>query len=693
MKRRGGVGHDLSHIRAKGSTVKNSALTSTGVVPFMERYSNSTREVAQDGRRGALMLSISTDHEDSLDFADAKLEDDKITGANISLKASDRFMHNVLVAPYEGKMVPWKQFKKDNELWRKVIHNSWKKAEPAFLFWDTILKESIPSCYGATWEEKSTNPCGELPLPPYDSCRLIAINLYSYVDDPFTPTATFDFEKFASHVKKAQRLADDLVDLELEKIDKILLKIETDPESLGVKAVERELWEKIKRMARDGRRTGLGVTGVGDMIAALGLRYGDEGANNFIESVMERFKVSAYYSSTVMAAERGTFPIFNEELEKDNPFLNRANIAKPRRNIALLTIAPTGSVSLLAGVTSGIEPVFRVAYKRRKKINPNENDTPDFIDQNGDAWKEYNVVHHKFIDWFIEHWEKLPDATRLSRRHAERALSGMSEDEINKYIKISPYHNATANDIDWVSKVKMQGMVQKHIDHSISVTVNIPKEATEETVEAIYREAYLAGCKGVTVYRDGSRSGVLVTEESDEKKIEDSHAPRRPKTLKADVIQFQNNHEKWVAFIGLYHGRPYEIFAGKLHDELVEFTKTKKDVKIIKEKSDEGSKYFAVFNGTKIEVSSVFNQEYWNYAKLISGLLRHGMPLQYVYDIIKGMNWNDDHLNSWKNGVARIIKRYISDGVKSKAECPDCGGKLEFQEGCESCSCGHSKCG
>lgn len=701
MKRRGGVGHDLSHIRPEGSPVQNSALTSTGVVPFMERYSNSTREVAQGGRRGALMLTISSDHPDVLKFADAKLEADKVTGANISIKASDRFMGNVLWGDPEMDQSPDEHLERldDLKLWKKVIHNSWKSAEPAFLFWDTIIKESIPSCYGEDWKETATNPCGEIPLCPYDSCRLMAMNLYSYVERPFHQDAFFDMKKFKSHVHKAQRLMDDLVDLEIEKIDRILAKINRDPEDEDVKDVERELWRKIQDKAIQGRRTGLGYTGVGDMLAALGLRYGSEEANEFVAHVTETMKISAYYSSTVLAAERGTFPIFNEELEKDNPFLKRANVAHPRRNISMLTVAPTGSVSIMTKTTSGIEPAFKIAYKRRKKINPNEGEKADFIDQNGDHWKEYNVLHHHFITWYATLLQDSLDhimGSESTFNDVKKLLEEMSEDELNNLIATSPYAGATAEDTDWVSKVKMQGMVQKHIDHSISVTVNLPEETAEETVEDIFREAYLSGCKGVTVYREGSRTGVLVDKKEKEEGIKDNHAPRRPKTLPAEVIPFQNNYEKWVAFIGLYNGRPYELFAGKLHEELEDFVKTDKEVKIVKEKIDGVKKYFATFNGTKIEISSIFNQEYWNYAKFISGLLRHGMPIQHIYDIVRNMSMDTDSLNSWKAGVARALKKFISDGVKSKETCETCGaeGTMEFVEGCEKCtSCGNAKCG
>jgi len=692
MKRRGGVGHDLSHIRPKGSKVNNSALTSTGIVPFMERYSNATREVAQDGRRGALMLSVSSDHPDALDFANAKLEDDKITGANVSIKASDRFMANVLIPAHSDHDKDAKQIKKDLKLWDTVIHNSWKSAEPAFLFWDTIIRESIPSCYGGKWKETSTNPCGEIPLPPYDSCRLMAINLYSYVDKPFTEDAEFDFDKYRTHVGKAQRLMDDMVDLEIEKIDAIIKKINTDPEDELIKDTEHRLWEKIKDMAIDGRRTGLGITGAGDMIAAMGLRYGSDKGNAFIDLVMEEHKNAAYFSSGVLGHERGNFPIYDGRKERSNPFLKRFNrpVARPRRNIAMLTIAPTGSVSICAGTTSGIEPVFQISYKRKKKINHNEEGKGDSIDQNGDHWRHYNVLHHHFVTWYSV-------IRGISFGSAKKQLEGLTDGSLKSLIKNSPYYKATAHDIDPIGKVKMQGMIQKHIDHSISVTVNLHKDATEKMVEDVYIEAYKSGCKGVTVYRDGCRTGVLVTNEEETNPIVDNNAPRRPKKLPAEVIQFQNNNEKWVAFVGLYHNRPYEMFVGKLQDSLVDFVKTKKDVYIVKEKNEDGVKrYYAVFNGTKVEISNVFNKEYWNYAKFISGLLRHGTPIQYVYEIIKSMNMEDDHLNSWKSGVARIIKRFISDGVKSKETCGNCGAEdsMEFIEGCETCrSCGSSKCG
>jgi len=703
MKRRGGVGHDLSHIRASGAKVNNSALTSTGVVPFMERYSNATREVAQDGRRGALMLSISSEHPNALDFASAKLEDDKITGANISIKASDRFMHSVITpisVVADGNFVRHPtQMAKDKKLWDTVIHNSWLKAEPAFLFWDTIIRESIPSCYGGEWRETSTNPCGEIPLCPYDSCRLMAMNLYSYVENPFTTESYFNFIKYESHVGKAQRLMDDMVDLEIEKIDKILLKIESDEEPEDVKNVERQLWEKIREKAVDGRRTGLGITAAGDTLAALGIRYGSDEGTEMLEAIMNEHRNSAYDSSEELAKERGHFPVYNREKEAKNPFIQRVGSTEPRRNISMLTIAPTGTTSLMTQTSSGIEPVFQVAHKRKRKINHREEGQGDSIDQNGDHWRHYNVLHHHFVTWYMEYIKHggRSYGYSLEREEAKKHLEGMPEDELKSLIKKSPYRKATAHDIDPIAKVKMQGAIQKYIDHSISVTVNLPKEATEELVEQVYIEAYNAGCKGVTVYRDGSRSGVLVTNEEEENPIIDNNAPRRPKRLPAQVIEFQNNKEKWVAFVGMYHERPYEIFVGKLHESLVEFTKTKKDVSIVKTKDDKGiKKYHAVYNGTKIEISNVFNKEYWNYAKFISGLLRHGTPLQYVYEIVKSMNMEDDHLNSWKSGVSRVIKRFISNGVKSKDKCGNCGAEdsMEFAEGCEVCkSCGSSKCG
>lgn len=694
MKRRGGVGHDLSHIRGKGSKVNNSALSSTGIVPFMERFSNSTREVAQDGRRGALMLSCSVDHPDALDFANAKLEDDKVTGANISLKATDRFMESVLS---HLEAFDWLKQGRDKELWKTVIHNSWKKAEPAFLFWDTIIRESIPSGYGDDWKEVSTNPCGEIPLCPYDSCRLMAMNLFSYVVAPFTKDAYFDFAKYGRHVEKAMRLMDDMVDLEIEKIDSILEKIDSDPEDEEVKRVERKLWQKIRRKAVDGRRTGLGVTGAGDMLASLRVSldlgaYGSESATNFLEAVMEAHKRNAYRSSVLMASERGEFPIYDHRKEHGNPFLKRMkdmNVSGMlrRRNISMLTIAPTGTTSLVAGgLTSGIEPVFKVSYKRRKKINPNEGGRVDFVDQNGDAWQEYNIFHNNFIFWYSVYKD-------VWIQDAKAELEEMSDSELGEVIKESPYYKSTAEDLDWVAKVRMQGKIQKHIDHSISVTVNLPEDATEEIVEKVYVEGWKSGCKGVTVYREGSRTGVLIDKNSTGSKITDNDAPKRPKRLPAQVIGFQNNHEKWVAFIGLMDNRPYEIFVGKMNEELSEYIKTEKDIFIEKVVKDGEKSYVARFNGTSITISAQFNPEYHNYAKLISGLMRHGMPLQHLVEVIKGLDLGEDLLNSWKNGVLRAIKRFIKDGVKSKAKCPECGATLQFSEGCEKCTCGFEKCG
>lgn len=713
MKRRGGVGHDLSHIRPKASPVKNSALTSTGIVPFMERYSNTTREVAQGGRRGALMLSISIKHPDVEEFIDAKMEQGKITGANVSVKLDDEFMRCVA----SGK--PYKQQFPINSsnpkvvqeidaraLWNKIIHNAWKSAEPGVLFWDTIIKESLPDCYDSFgFKTVSTNPCGEIPLCPYDSCRLLAINLYSYVENPFTNSANFNFDLFKTHVCKGQRLMDDLIDLELEKIDKVLEKIDADPEEEEIKRVEKNLWLNIKLKCLEGRRTGFGITAEGDMLAAMGLRYGTDKATEFATKVQQVLACSAYASSVEMAKERGAFPIYDSKLEEKNPLINRIKEAEPdlyadmikngRRNIALLTIAPTGSVSICTQTSSGIEPTFQVAYKRRRKINHNDSSTnASFIDNEGQAWEEYNVLHHKFADW-----------AKINGYDIEEIKHNYSQEQLDELITKSPYYKATANDIDWVQKVKMQGAVQKWVDHSISVTVNIPKETPEETVSKIYQTAWETGCKGMTIYREGSREGVLVSHSEGVKKekiFTETQAPKRPKKLEADVIRFQNDKEKWVAVVGIYEGRPYEIFTGKADRFYLPEGITKGWVIKVKEKAEEKSRYDFVFldndgyENTIGGLSRLFNKEYWNYAKLISGILRHGMPLNNVIELVSKLTLDTDTINTWKNGVARALKKYIQDGTKAIGEkCPSCGQEtIIFTSGCKSCtSCGWSKCG
>lgn len=710
MKRRGGVGHDLSHIRPKASSVKNSALTSTGIVPFMERYSNTTREVAQGGRRGALMLSISMKHPDVEDFIDAKMEQGKITGANVSVKIDDDFMRCVA----SGK--PYKQQFPINSsnpkvvkevdaraLWNKIIHNAWQSAEPGVLFWDTIIKESVPDCYdNFGFKTVSTNPCGEIPLCPYDSCRLLAINLYSYVENPFTDKAEFNFELFKTHVSKGQRMMDDLIDLELEKIDKVLQKIDKDPEEEEIKRVERNLWLSIKLKCMEGRRTGFGITAEGDMLAALGLRYGTDQATEFAAKVQQELACSAYASSVVLAKERGPFPIYNSKLELKNPLINRIKKVNPelysdmvkngRRNIALLTIAPTGSVSICTQTSSGIEPAFQVAYKRRRKVNHNDKtDNTTFVDAEGQHWEEYNVLHHKFAIW-----------AEINGYDVEDIKQNYTQEELDALIKQSPYYKATANDIDWVQKVKMQGAVQKWVDHSISVTVNIPKETSEEIVSKIYQTAWESGCKGMTIYREGSREGVLVSNNAQKELVfTETQAPKRPKKLEADVIRFQNDKEKWVAVVGIYEGRPYEIFTGKADRFFLPESVTKGWVVKVKEKADSTSRYDFVCldkDGYEITISGLsrlFNKEYWNYAKLISGILRHGMPLNNVIDLVSKLTLDTDTINTWKNGVARALKKYIQDGTKIKGEtCPSCGQEtIIFSGGCKNCSsCGWSKC-
>ncbi|MGL5957016.1 MAG: adenosylcobalamin-dependent ribonucleoside-diphosphate reductase [Phocaeicola sp.] len=714
MKRRGGVGHDLSHIRPKGSPVKNSALTSTGLVPFMERYSNSTREVAQDGRRGALMLSVSIKHPDSESFIDAKMTEGKITGANVSVKLDDAFMEAVTTA------TPYKQqypIKSENPvvtkeidataLWKKIVHNAWKSAEPGVLFWDTIIRESVPDCYADLgYETVSTNPCGEIPLCPYDSCRLLAINLYAYVVNPFTPQASFDFELFKKHVGLAQRIMDDIIDLELEKIEAIMLKIDQDPESEEIKQTEKYLWEKIYKKSKQGRRTGVGITAEGDMLAAMGLRYGTEEATNFSEEVHKTVAIEAYRSSVKMAKERGCFDIYNTERESNNPFVNRIKEADPalyeemkqygRRNIACLTIAPTGTTSLMTQTTSGIEPVFMPVYKRRRKVNPNEAESQvDFVDESGDAFEEYIVYHHKFMTWMEV------NGYDTSKRY--------TQEEIDALVEKSPYHKATSNDVDWLMKVKMQGRIQKWVDHSISVTINLPNDVDEELVNRLYVEAWKSGCKGCTVYRDGSRSGVLISTKAEKKeKSSNSKTPTivevRPKVLEADVVRFQNNKEKWVAFIGLLDGHPYEIFTGLQDDEEgISLPKSVTKGKIVKNLDHEGNKrYDFQFENkrgykTTIEgLSERFNKEYWNYAKLISGVLRWRMPIESVIKLVDSLQLDKENINTWKNGVERALKKYVIDGTKADGKkCPNCGNEsLVYQEGCLICkTCGSSRCG
>ena len=724
MKRRGGVGHDLSQLRPKGSPVNNSALTSTGLVPFMERYSNSTREVAQDGRRGALMLSVSIKHPDSEAFIDAKMTEGKVTGANVSVKLDDEFMQ----AAIDGK--PYvQQFPIDSDapivkkeisaskLWEKIVHNAWKSAEPGVLFWDTILRESIPDCYADLgFRTVSTNPCGEIPLCPYDSCRLLAINLYAYVNKPFTKEAKFDYDKFAKHVAMAQRIMDDIVDLELEKIDTILDKIANDPQSDEVKETERHLWEKIKDKSGKGRRTGVGITAEGDMIAALGLRYGTQEATDLSVSVHRTLALSAYRSSMTMAKERGAFAVFCADRERNNPFLLRIKGADEqlyndimtygRRNIACLTIAPTGTTSLMTQTTSGIEPVFMPVYKRRRKVNPNDTNVHvDFVDEVGDSFEEYIVYHKKFLEWM-----------KINGIDTEKKYT---QEEIDALVERSPYYKATANDVDWLMKVKMQGEIQKWVDHSISVTVNLPNDVDEALVNRLYVEAWRSGCKGCTIYRDGSRSGVMISVSKKDKKSkkDDAHTAEmpevqhiptvtevRPKELECDVVRFQNNKEKWVAFVGLLDGYPYEIFTGLQDDEEgIVLPKTVTKGKIIKQTNDDGShRYDFQFENkrgykTTVEgLSEKFNPEYWNYAKLISGVLRYRMPIEHVIKLVGSLQLKSESINTWKIGVERALKKYIADGTQAKGKvCPVCGQEtLVYQEGCLICTnCGASRCG
>lgn len=706
MKRRGGVGHDLSHIRPKGTPVLNSALTSTGVVPFMERYSNSTREVAQDGRRGALMLSISIKHPDSEKFIDAKLESGKVTGANVSVKLTDEFMKAVESKSSFRQQYPINskspKFARDIDavqLWGKIIHNAWKSAEPGVLFWDTIIRESVPDCYADLgYATVSTNPCGEIPLCPYDSCRLLAINLYSYVENPFTVKASFNFDLYKEHVGLAQRMMDDIIDLELEKIDAILAKIDADPESDELKRVERNLWNNIRKKSEEGRRTGIGITAEGDMLAALGLRYGSEEATSFSVDVHKTLALEAYKSSTYLAKERGAFTIYDAEREKNNPFIIRMKQADPvmynnmvkfgRRNIALLTIAPTGTTSLMTQTTSGIEPVFSVFYKRRRKVNPNDKDVKvTFRDEVGDSWEEFNVFHHKFVDWL-----------RLNGYDPDK-VTGMSDEEINAIIAKSPYYRATANDVDWVAKVRMQGDIQKWVDHSISVTINLPSDVREELVSELYLTAWKSGCKGATVYRDGSRNGVLIAAGKNEIRAE---RPKRPKVLDCDVIRFNFNEEKWVAFVGLKDGRPYEIFTGLADEEIFPIPKTIIKGKIIKVKLDDGRTRYDFqytdkygYKKTIEGLSHMFKPEFWNYAKLISGVLRHEMPIADVVNLVQSLKLDSESINNWKNGVERALKKYIPNGTKAKGKCGECGSEnLVYEEGCLICKdCGSSKCG
>lgn len=711
MKRRGGVGHDLSHIRPKGSPVKNSALTSTGIVPFMERFSNSTREVAQDGRRGALMLSVSIKHPDSGQFIDAKMDMGKITGANVSVKIDDEFMKAVVEGtpytqqyPVDAVNPKYKKEINARDQWGKIVHNAWKSAEPGILFWDTIIRESVPDSYADLgYKTVSTNPCGEIPLCPYDSCRLIAINLYSYVDNPFKPNARFNFDLFCKHVAAAQRVMDDIIDLELEKIDAILNKINHDPEEEELKRVERNLWLNIRRKATEGHRTGVGITGEGDMLAALNLRYGSDIATEFSEEVHKTLALAAYGASVTLAAERGAFPIYNSEREKNNPFIQRIKNADPelysrmvkygRRNIALLTIAPTGTTSLMTQTTSGIEPVFMPVYKRRRKVNPNDPKVRvDFIDEVGDSWEEYTVFHHKFLVWMEA------NGYDTSLRY--------SQEELDEMVKISPYHKATSNDVDWMSKVRMQGRVQKWVDHSISVTINLPNDATEELVGQLYIEAWKSGCKGATVYRDGSRAGVLVADTKKEKREDEplKFPKKRPQTLEADVVRLQNNKEKWIAFVGLIDGRPYEIFTGLADDdEGILLPKSVVKGYIIKNYEEDGSSrydfQFVNKRGYKTTIEGLsfkFHKEFWNYAKLISGVLRHGMPIEDVLHLVSGLQLDNENINNWKNGVERALKKYIPNGTKAtKGHCENCNShNLVYQEGCLTCQdCGSSKCG
>ncbi len=715
MKRRGGVGHDLSHIRPTSSPVMNSALTSTGVVPFMERYSNSTREVAQDGRRGALMLSISIKHPDSENFIDAKTEKGKVTGANVSVKITDEFMQAVITGEPFTQQFPIDSDKPTHvkeidarKLWSKVIHNAWKSAEPGVLFWDTVIRESVPDSYADLgFRTVSTNPCGEIPLCPYDSCRLLAINLYSYVDQPFTEEARFDFDKFREHVHYAQRIMDDIVDLESEKIDGILAKVNADPEDFELKRVELKLWENIKRKTEQGRRTGIGITAEGDMLAALNLGFGSDNAIDFAVEVQKVLAIEAYRSSVNLARDRGAFSMYNAQREKDNPFIQRIREADPklyeemvvtgRRNLALLTIAPTGTTSLMSQTTSGIEPVFRPVYRRRRKVNPSDPETKvSFVDEIGDSWEEFNVFHHKFMDWL------------KIKGYDTEAVKSYSEEQIDELVKVSPYYKSTSNDIDWVAKVRMQGEIQKWVDHSISVTVNLPADIPESTVAEVYRTAWESGCKGITVYREGSREGVLL-KAAEKNKNEDttpshSHsAHKRPPILEAELLRFKNSQEDWIAFVGMLDGHPYEIFTGRAEDDTLVIPKSITHGRIIKVKTEGGARYDFQYTDkygnpcTVGGLSYMFDKEFWNYAKLISGVLRHGMPIPYVVNLVESLRLDSENINSWKTGVARALKQFIKDGTRAPQgeRCENCNSEsLVYQEGCLIClECGHSKCG
>lgn len=720
MKRRGGVGHDLSHLRPKGAEVKNSALTSTGLVPFMERYSNSTREVAQDGRRGALMLTVSVKHPDSEAFVDAKMTEGKITGANVSLKIDDAFMQAAIEGkeytqqyPIHAEKPTYTQNIDATTFWNKIIHNAWQSAEPGVLFWDTIIRESLPDCYADLgFKTVSTNPCGEIPLCPYDSCRLLAINLYSYVENPFTPNAKFNFSKFKEHVMYAQRMMDDIIDLEMEKIETIIAKIEADPETDEVKATELNLWKKIKDKTSQGRRTGVGTTAEGDMIAAMGLTYGTEEATKFSVEVHKTLALAAYRSSVMLASERGAFPVFDYKREANNPFMNRLKEADPelydlmvkygRRNIACLTIAPTGTTSILTQTTSGIEPVFLPVYKRRRKVNANDKEVRvDFVDESGDAFEEYVVYHPKFITWMNVNGIEVKD--------------NYTQEQIDEIVAKSPYYKATSNDVDWLNKVKMQGAVQKWVDHSISVTINLPNDVSEEMVNKLYVEAWKSGCKGCTVYRDGSRSGVLISLKNEKKKTTENAEPnpadengfvthKRPIELDADVVRFQNNKEKWIAFIGLIDGKPYEIFTGIADDDEGIFCpKSVSKGKIIKVIDENGQKRYDFqfvnkrgFKTTIEGLSEKFNPEFWNYAKLISGVLRYRMPIAQVLKLVGSLELDNQSINTWKVGVERALKKYLPNGEKASGQtCPNCGQEsLVYQEGCLICTnCGTSRCG
>ena len=722
MKRRGGVGHDLSHIRPYGSPVKNSALTSTGLVPFMERYSNSTREVAQDGRRGALMLSVSVKHPDSEAFIDAKMESGKVTGANVSVKMHDDFMEAAIANktyvqqyPIDAENPTYTKEVDAAKLWKKVIHNAWKSAEPGVLFWDTITRESVPDCYADLgYKTVSTNPCGEIPLCPYDSCRLLAVNLYSYVKNPFTAQAEFDFELFKKHVAIAQRMMDDIIDLEVEKIEKILSKVDSDPESESIKRTERELWEKIMEKTTQGRRTGVGTTAEGDMLAAMGLRYGTPEATAFSVEVHKTLALAAYRSSVMMAKERGAFKVYDAKREEKNPYIQRLREADAelyelmlqygRRNIACLTIAPTGTTSIMTQTTSGIEPVFQPVYRRRRKVNPNDKNVHvDLVDEVGDSFEEYVVLHHKFITWMNANGHAYDPAHRYTTA------------EIDALVKESPYYKATANDVDWLAKVRMQGAIQKWVDHSISVTINLPNDVSEELVGQLYEEAWRCGCKGCTVYRDGSRTGVL--EGIKDKKKDDKQGKKeekncvcfdnkvriRPTELECDVVRFQNNKDKWIAFVGLKDGVPYEIFTGLADDEEgILLPKSVTKGKIIRVVQEDGTKRYDFqfvnsrgFKTTMEGLSYKFDKEFWNYAKLISGVLRYGMPIDQVIKMISSLQMDSETINSWKVGVERALKKYIQDGTIVQGQvCPNCGNALIFEEGCMHCrECGYSKCG